>query len=310
MIVTVTLNPALDKTLDIEEFTLDSVNRINNIRMDAGGKGINVSKVLKELSMPSVATGFLGGETGNYIKHYLDTIAVKNDFVFIKDPTRENIKIVDQKNNTFTDINDPGPVISAAKTQEFKEKIKTLADENQLFILAGSIPQGLDQDIYYKIIDILKSKDAFVVLDTYGKPFTEALAAKPDLIKPNIEELEDYLGIKLTTKEEIIAAVKEHLIEKGITYVAVSLGADGALLISKDQSLYAKGMNVHVKSTVGAGDAMVAGLVYGFNNKLPLKEILKYGSASATANVMTAGSKTGEIEQIESLLNQIEVKEL
>jgi 1-phosphofructokinase len=310
MIVTVTLNPALDKTLDIEDFTLDSVNRINNIRMDAGGKGINVSKVLKELQTLSVATGFLGGETGNYIKHYLDTIDVKNDFVFIEDPTRENIKIVDQKNNTFTDINDPGPVISESKTKEFKEKLLTLADENQLFILAGSIPQGLDQDIYLKIIEILKQKNAFIVLDTYGKPFSKALEGQPDLIKPNIEELEAYLGIKLTTKEEIIDAVKEHLIEKGIAYVAVSLGAEGALLISKDQSLYASGMDVHVKSTVGAGDAMVAGLVYGFDKSLELKEILKYGSASATANVMTEGSKTGEIEQIESLLNQIEVKEL
>lgn len=310
MILTVTLNPAVDTTLEIGKFSTNTVNRIDHKRQDAGGKGINVSKVLKELNIDSLTTGFIGGESGEFIKKHLDQTKIANDFIIIEEATRENIKIVDPIKKTFTDINDPGPFISSIQEESLKRKIGQLTIKNKIVVFSGSIPKGLSDDIYAELIEISKENGAYVILDTYGEGFIQSIDSGPHLIKPNIEELEDYFGEKLLTKEEIIKKVREKLLNKGIESAIVSLGKEGALMIDHEQAFYAEGLSVEVKSTVGAGDAMVAGITYGLSKKYSQEDILRMASAAATANVMTPGSKTGEVETIMSLYKQISIKRL
>ncbi|HKL42427.1 MAG TPA: 1-phosphofructokinase [Clostridia bacterium] len=308
MIITVTLNPAVDKTINIDSFKINSVNRVWKSRKDAGGKGINVSKVLMELGENSVATGFLGGETGLAIKHYMEKIKINDKFITVAGETRENLKIVDPENNTFTDINDIGPSINNNNIDLLKKTIHELTVENELIVFSGSIPIGCPEEIYKELIEIAHKNDAYVILDTYGKPFKLALDGKPDLIKPNIEELEAYFNQKLEKIDEIVNIVQNKIIPKGIPSVVVSLGVEGALLINKDYYYKTTGLKVKVESTVGAGDAMVAGIAFSIKNNFDSKLQLLYGSAAATGNIMTPGTQTGDIETIKALLEKISIK--
>lgn len=308
MIITVTLNPAVDKTITIDSFKTNSVNRVLKSRKDAGGKGINVSKVLMELGEKSVATGFLGGETGLSIKHYLERINIKDKFITVEGETRENLKIVDPINNTFTDINDIGPSINQINIDRLKETIDELTIENELIVFSGSIPNGCPEKIYKELIEVAHKNDAYVILDTYGKPFELALEGKPNLIKPNIEELEGYFNQKLKTVGEIVNTVQRKIIQEGIETVVVSLGEKGALLINEACYYKTEGVKVKVKSTVGAGDAMVAGIAFSIMNGFDGKQQLLYGSAAATGNIMTPGSQTGDIDTIKELLEKISIK--
>jgi len=305
MIITVTLNPAVDKTINIKLFQIDSVNRVLDSRTDAGGKGINVSKVLKELDTDSIATGFLGGEIGESISHYLGKIHVTDGFLKVKGDTRENIKIVDSESNTFTDINDIGPTINSEDIVHLKNKIDYLTKKNKIIIFSGSIPDGCPKDIYSKLIEIAHRNNAYVILDTYGKPFDEALKAKPNLIKPNIEELEHYFKRTFDSTLEMIEIIQEKIIKNGIDSVVVSLGKDGAVFVKENFYYKSEGIQVTVQSTVGAGDAMVAGIAYALENTLPPAKQLQYGSAAATANIMTPGTQTGNKATIDQLLKTI-----
>lgn len=308
MIITVTLNPAVDKTIAIDSFKINSVNRVKKSRRDAGGKGINVSKVLMELGEKSIATGFLGGETGLSIGNYLEKINIENNFITVAGETRENLKIVDPMNNTFTDINDIGPSINSSNVDQLKKTINELTIKNKLIIFSGSLPNGCPEKIYKDLIEIAHKNDAYVILDTYGKPFELALEGKPNLIKPNIEELEEYFNQKLETVEAIVNSVQRRIIQKGIDSVVVSLGEKGALLINENSFYKTEGVNVKVKSTVGAGDAMVAGIAFSIKNDYDESKQLLYGSAAATGNIMTPGSQTGDIDTIKELLKKISIK--
>lgn len=308
MIITVTLNPAVDKTINIKSFQINSVNRVLKSRKDAGGKGINVSKVLKELGTESIATGFLGGDTGDAIRNYLNKVSINDEFLNVDGNTRENIKIVDPENKTFTDINDIGPKINKEDIIRLKNRIKYLTENNKIIVFSGSIPHGCPKNIYLELIQIAHKNNAFVILDTYGKPFNEALKAKPNLIKPNIKELEEYFNRTFNSTEEMIRIIQDNIIKSGIDTVVVSLGKEGAVLIEKDNYYKSMGLDVSVKSTVGAGDAMVAGIAYSIQNNLPTLKQLVYGSAAATANIMTTGTQTGDKDVIEELLKKIITK--
>ncbi|MGM0379853.1 MAG: 1-phosphofructokinase [Bacillota bacterium] len=310
MVLTVTLNPAVDKTISVNDFEINTVNRLDYKQKDAGGKGINVSKVLKELSIESIATGFLGGESGHFIKKYLKKININNEFIEIDEPTRENIKIVDNKNKLFTDINDPGPLIKEKNLNKLKVRIDKLTKINQIVVFAGSVPKGVNDGIYNELIKIAKTNDCFVILDTYGKPFEKAIKSKANMIKPNIDELNQYLNLNLKSNKEIKKAVKKEFIEKGIKSVVVSLGKEGAVYIDKNNSYHVNALNVDVKSTVGAGDAMVAGITYGLYKSKSIKDVLKYGAACSTANIMTSGSQTGNIKVINKLLDKFKVNKI
>ena len=309
MIITVNLNPALDKTIEIDEFKIDGVNRIVSTRVDVGGKGINVSKVIKELRHKSLALGFLGGSSGNQIKNYLDDLNIKNDFLSVKVETRTNFKIIDKVNNTHTDINENGSSLSEENIINIKEKIMEYCTEKSLVVLSGSVPGGTSSGIYGEIIIAVKNKGGKVILDADGELLMQGMKAGPYMIKPNIDELEKAFGISINNENKVIETAKK-ILEYGVKYVVISQGREGAIFISHDKVAKVNGIKVEVKSTVGAGDSMVAALAIAVEENYSFEEAIKLACATSIANVMTEGTQTGKAEDIEKLKKQILIKYL
>jgi len=309
MITTITLNPAVDKTIEINNFSVGNVNRVTSTRLDAGGKGINVSKVIKNLGSKSRAMGILSGKSGEFIKDYLDGIEVLNDFVFTQGETRTNTKVVDPINHTNTDINEAGPEASLKDLNELSDKIFNDMNSEDMIILSGSVPSNVDKKIYGDWIARAKEKGAKTVLDADGELLKYGIMSGPYLVKPNIDELEGMFNKKINGIAETVEIAKG-LLEYGIMIVAVSLGSEGAIFVNKEFSIYARGLKVDVKSTVGAGDSMVAALAYSIEKGLSFEETVKLAVATGAANVMTEGTKASDIETIIELQKQVEFEYL
>jgi len=307
MIITLTLNPAIDKTAEINEFTVNKVNRVSSIRLDAGGKGINVSKVINTLGGSSIAMGIIAGNNGNFIKNYLDEKGIRNDFVIEKGETRVNLKVVDNINHTHTDINENFTVSESALNKVKDKIIENLSkskDENNIVVLSGSIPQGLSKSCYREIIESLKETNSKVILDAEGELFINGIEASPYLVKPNIDELKATFNKEINSSEDIVNVSRECIISKGVTYVTVSMGGEGSLFVSKDKAFVVKGFKVKVRSTVGAGDSMVAALAFAIENNYTIEKAAALASAASTATVMTEGSQPGKIEDINEFLKR------
>lgn len=309
MIITITLNPAIDKTISISDFKVDHVNKIESQRIDPAGKGINVSKVIKALNGESIALGIIGGETGNEIKRYLNDAGIKSDFVNVDKKTRSNLKIVDYVNHTFTDINEQGAFVNEIKQKEIVNKILEYANKDNLLVLSGSTPEGFDKTIYKEIVEKAQAKGAKVILDASENLFLEGIKSAPYLIKPNVHELEVALNVSIKTHSDIVRAARK-IIELGVKLVVVSDGGNGSIFVTKEEAFIAKGIKVEVKSTVGAGDSMVAAIAYGLDQKLELKDIMVLASAVSTANVMTEGTQTGDLSIIESLKEKVRIEKI
>lgn len=297
MIKTVTLNPAVDKTVEIQDFKINKVNRISSVRLDAGGKGINVSKIIKVLNGRSIATGFLAGRNGEYIKNYLDHMGIENDFLFVKGETRTNIKVVDKYNNTNTDINEPGFKISEEDLKRLEDKIFFDMNEDSILVLAGSIPANVPTSIYREWIERAKNYRAKVFLDADGELLKEGIEAGPYLIKPNLSELERLLNRNINSINDVIKSAKS-LLGKGIEVVVVSLGADGAVFVEKEKAIHVGGITVEIKSTVGAGDSMVASLAFALERGYSFERAAALSVATGTANVASPGTQPPKIEDV------------
>lgn len=309
MIVTLTLNPAVDKTIMINDFKINNVNRVASSRLDAGGKGINVSKTIKALGGESVAIGALAGSTGYFIQDNLNLSKIENDFVCTKGETRTNIKIVDAVNGTNTDINERGAEISDSELHKISEKVRVRLSSNDFLVLSGSVPVNVDKNIYKDIITMAKRNGAKTILDADGDLLKNALSAAPFMIKPNIHELEELFSVKICSIEEILTLTK-NILSLGVEIIVVSLGAKGALLITNDIALYAEALPVKPISTVGAGDSMVAAFAYAFHNKSSLEDAFRLAVATAAASIMTPGTSPGKPEVIKELFEKVKVKKL
>jgi len=304
MIITVTMNPAIDKTVDLEKFEHGGLNRLKGVISDAGGKGINVSKTIKALGQETVVTGFIGGSTGEYINQLLKREGIQSDFVTVSGETRTNIKIVEE-NGFVTELNEPGPIISQSEIDVLTEKLMKYADEEALFVFAGSIPKGVDKNIYQILIEKVKERGAKVFLDADGELFVRALEAKPDIIKPNRVELEEYFQIDYRASEEKLVDMGRQLLKKGIKMVIISLGQMGALFLTDERMVKVPGLKVETHSTVGAGDAMVAAVSYGVDQKLDFMECVSLGMAASAGAVTTHGTKPPALSLIEELKTQV-----
>ncbi len=309
MIFTLTLNPAMDKTVVIENLTPGGVNRIQSMRVDVGGKGINVSKCLKNLGCESTAAAFWGGTAGQRGIDFLKEKGIGALTVRVAEDTRTNLKIIDPAKGENTDINEPGPTITA----ENREALWSLLDEHikpgDILILSGSVPKGCSAGTYRELTNRYQEKGAQVYLDADGENFRLGITAAPVLIKPNIDELNRHLNTTLTETSEIIRAAQA-LLSLGIREVVVSLGADGALLVKEGLCLHARGLKVPVQSTVGAGDSMVAALACGAEKGLSDQQRLKLAIAISAASVMCSGTQAPEAETIEKLYHQVEIREV
>ena len=309
MIITVTLNPAVDKTLMIPRFAVNEVNRVKETVMDPGGKGINVSKSVHALGGDTLCMGILGGETGTYIQKALYAMGLRQNMVMTGIPTRTNIKIVDLDLGTNTDINEPGAPVSAETLEALWNKLCAVAKPGDIVVFAGKNPPGTPDDTLAKWTRSLTEKGVSVFLDTVGEPMLLAMKEKPALIKPNREELEQLVGKELPTEEEILLAARQ-LNAQGIKLVAVSLGGDGAMLVTDEKALRVYVPKVSVVSTVGAGDSMMAALAYAAEKRYSLEGAARFAAAVSAATVQVEGSKPAPLDLIEPLIDKIIIKEL
>lgn len=306
-IVTITLNPALDHTVHIPQFQTGEVNRAQQQRIDPGGKGINVAKVVRALGYPVAVTGFLGQDNSKVFNEYFQRKAIDNFFVEVTGAARVNIKIVDDHNGQVTEINFPGLISTSSDLAKLTAVIRSLTDDRQYFVISGSLPQGLPDTIYGQLIEILKGQRVKVLLDSSGAALREGIKALPDAIKPNLEELSQLMGKSLEKEDDIRKAIAE-LLAGGIKQVVVTLGSQGAIIADKEQTLRVRPPTVIAKSTVGAGDALVAGFVVGQTQGLSLAECARLGTAAATASVIQPGTQAGSMKEVARLLAEIEIR--
>ena len=309
MVITVTLNPALDKTVTLPGFAVNTVNRVQSIRLDPGGKGINVSKAIKALGGNTLSIGILGGASGGFIKAALDRMKLPNEMILSEEQTRTNIKIVDPVLKTNTDINEAGGPISRDTLLAVWEKLISVAKPGDTVVFAGKNPPGMADELLAAWIRRLKSLDIRVCVDTVGIPMRLALKEKPDIIKPNKAELSEIMGKNLVTDLEILEAAKE-LVENGVGLAAVSMGDNGAFFVTKDQVLRGYCPKVSVVSTVGAGDSMMAALAYYTAAGCSLEETARRAIAVASASVMCDGSQPAELDKILPLIDKVRIEHL
>jgi len=306
MVITVTLNPAMDKTLTVDNYTLGKVNRAQSIRYDIGGKGINVSKVLVNLGIQSTCTGFLGGIWEKTFQEELDKRKIKCNFIHTNGNTRTNTKIVDNENKTYTDLNEQGPNIDSLLLSEFLKVFDGLCNKDDIVVLSGGVSPNIPEDIYGTLTSIAKNKGALVILDADGPLLEQGLIEKPQIIKPNNHELSSLFSIDEENDEQILQAAYS-LRKQGIQKILVSLGERGGFYITEKATYYAKGLKVNVKSTVGAGDSMVAALVYSIINKLSDIDTLKFATACGAATVGLEGTEACTLSQINELISKVEI---
>lgn len=310
MIYTVTLNPALDKTVEIPSLTIDSVNRITTMRTDPGGKGINVSKVISKLGGRSIATGILGGDTGNAIQSALEAMGLETGFRFVEGETRTNLKVIDPVNHTNTDINEPGVTVSEAILDQFLEEVLGKLGEGDIVVLSGSLPKGSPKNTYHTWVKACREAGAKVILDADGELLAAGLEASPYLVKPNNHELSGLLGRTLKTPQELAQAARDLMAKYGIAKVVVSMGGDGALYVTGEETVYAEGLKVPVGSTVGAGDSVVAALAVAEEQGMSLDETVRLSTATGAANVMCSGTQAAEYEVIRELVPRVVFRRL
>ena len=309
MIYTLTLNPAVDRELTVPEMEFDSVLRASESRVDFGGKGFNVSRLLKGMEEPSTAVGFLGGNAGELLQSGLQSLGIGTDFVWVAGETRTNVSIVTQTHDHYIKVNEKGPLVDADKQKELLEKIDTLAKQGDWWVLAGSMPPGVADDFYARIVNVLNNHEANAILDTTGEALRLGCAEKPYLIKPNAEEVHALTGMPVDSTTEIAAAAAE-LRKMGAENVVISMGKAGALMQSAEETWLTRSPKIQEKNPIGAGDSMVGGLVWALTQGIALKESLGWGVASGAATASLSGTEVGSRPLIEELFKQVRFERL
>lgn len=308
-VVTMTLNPALDKTVTIDKLNQGGLNRVSGIRIDAGGKGINVAKVLKKFSTDTVAAGLIAGFQGQTLLGLLSDENIEAQFLKIQGDTRTNLKIVEEETNVTTEINEAGFYVNESDLELFKEKLSVLLENASFLVLSGSLPRGVKEDVYSDYINLARSKGVKTVLDADGAALQKGIEASPYAVKPNISELEKLFGRKMSDNSDIVDAGRV-LQKRGIEIVAVSMGAEGAILMNKEEVLRVKTFPITPMSTVAAGDSMVAALVFSLMKGYTLKETAKWITAAGTITASKPGTQVCSLEEVQKSIGLVEVEQL
>lgn len=301
MIYTITMNPALDYVVDFDTFTIGQVNRVEEEHILYGGKGINVSVVLKELGFDSCSLGFISGFTGNEIERGVkEELGLESNFIKVqKGMTRINVKIHSQQE---TELNGIGPVIEKSDIEKLMNQLEGLKDDD-ILVLSGSVPASLSNSIYFDILDRLKMKNIKVVVDATGDLLKKTLAYQPFLIKPNNHELAAMFDVELKTIDDIEKYARQ-LQTMGAKNVLISMAKDGSLLIDEFGKKHQIGVcQGTVKNSVGAGDSMVAGFIAGYLSGYSYEDTLKLATATGGATAFSSGLATQE--KIKELLKQL-----
>ncbi|HHC5998421.1 TPA: 1-phosphofructokinase [Staphylococcus aureus] len=296
MIYTVTFNPSIDYVIFTNDFKIDGLNRVTATYKFAGGKGINVSRVLKTLDVESTALGFAGGFPGKFIADTLNNSAIQSNFIEVDEDTRINVKL---KTGQETEINAPGPHITSAQFEQLLQQIKNTTSED-IVIVAGSVPSSIPSDAYAQIAQITAQTGAKLVVDAEKELAESVLSYHPLFIKPNKDELEVMFNTTVNSDEDVIKYGRL-LVDKGAQSVIVSLGGDGAIYIDKEISIKAVNPQGKVVNTVGSGDSTVAGMVAGIASGLTIEKAFQQAVACGTATAFDEDLATRDaIEKIKS----------
>jgi len=304
-IATVTLNPAIDQTVRVDGFQMNTVNRGQTMQFDAGGKGVNVASFLADYGHATAVTGFLGQENADIFEKLFAHKRIDDRFVRIPGRTRIGVKIVDETKQQTTDINMPGLLPTPEAMNTLLETIERLAASYDWFALSGNLPPGVPATIYATIISQLKRHGKQVVLDTSGQALREGVRAGPTVVKPNVDELHQLTGQTLADEAAIEQAARQLLGD--IRLVVISMGERGALFVDAATTLIATPPRVQVKSTVGAGDAMVAGLIAGQVQGLSLPDCARLATAFSLGTITRLGSELPATETLQMYSDQVSI---
>lgn len=309
MIITLTPNPVLDRTLTVPRLVFDDVLRATAVRLDWGGKGFNVSRALQALGTKSLAMAFAGGGTGQMLQQGLHALGIATDFVSVAGETRTNVVIVDQATGRHIKVNEAGPSISDQERDKLLQRIRQRVQPGDLWVLAGSLPPGLPASFYVEVIELLQGCGARAFLDTSGEPLRLGCAAQPALVKPNVAEAQEITGQRIDSPNDALSAAS-HFLRQGIEIVALSMGADGIVLATANEAVWAKPPAVQVSNPTGAGDSLLAGVVWALQQGLPLHDVARWGVAAGTASAMCDGVSVGSRAEVEAVCAQTEVIDL
>ncbi|MDR3551909.1 MAG: 1-phosphofructokinase [Clostridia bacterium] len=306
MLVTVTVNPALDKLYYVEKLIPGEDIRVQHPTAHAGGKGIDVAKVARLLGIEVITTGFIGGHSGNFIMEALRNKGIREAFVRVSSETRSCINVYEDNSGKPTTLLEPGEAVSDAEREKLVKKYRQVIENCSMVAMCGSVPKGIGTDFYPELISIAKAAGKTVILDTSGELLRAGIEAKPDIIKPNRTEISSLLGREVKTRDEVVeAAVSLH--EKGIGTVIVSLGRDGAVFATPQGVFQGTTPDIKPVNTVGCGDSLVAGYATGILKKQTVEETILLAMAVSTANAL--GSEAGFFRQneLDELMPQVGV---
>lgn len=305
MILTVSCNPAIDKTYNTSNVMIGQVNRMRDLVSIPGGKAVNVTKVLRQFDAHVTATGFIGGYTGEFIEERLRDMGVNTSFTTIRGLTRSNMNIIGD-DGYVTEILEPGPKILSFEREDFMDRFRELVKISEYVVLSGSLTEGLSEDFYAKLIKICNESGSKAFLDASGEPLKRGIEAVPYCIKPNRRELEYAVGKKLTTEAEIIQAAYEY-VKNGISKVVVSMGDKGLLQITKTKVIKAVPPHIKKVNTVGCGDCVVAAMILGMIQGLDDEDIMKFAAGVSAANATTLESGMIPQDKMDQIIEDVVV---
>ena len=308
MITTICMNPCFDRTVEVDTLQISRVNRIRNARDDLGGKGINVAVVAGRLGLDVQCIGIMGTDGSSELGGLMDREGLQHRFLTVPGRVRTNMKIYSRDGQGVTELNEPGAAVDDSILREFFELTRQETAASEIVVMTGSLPPGCPEGTYRDLMNALDGKKC--ILDTEGKELElAAKGAKPYLIKPNLRELETTLGIELRT----IRAIRDAallFIRLGVEHAVVSMGEMGAMYVSEKKTLFAPALRIEAKSTVGAGDAMIGGMLMGYEKTGDMAKAFRYGIAAGAASVMTEGTQLIVRSDFEKLLAQVKVQEV
>lgn len=305
-IVTVTLNPCVDLTVTVEKFLYGETNTVLGTKRDFSGKGINTSIVLNNYGLKNISAGFAFSKDYTQLQAFLNKENIEPRLLKIPGELRTNVKIFDASNKVMSEFNDKGTRVEECCQKLFLEEMDSIFDITDILILSGSVPPGISRNIYRTLAEKAGERGVKVIVDACGELLTEAIEAKPFLIKPNQSELKLTLHMPTETVEEIVEAANM-VIRKGVNYVCVSRGDKGAVLISKESVYLADAVQVEVKGIQGAGDSMIAGICYAIKCGLPESEYLRYAVAAATGSLLHEGTELCDKSELLKLINEVRI---
>ncbi len=309
MIVTVTLNPTLDKALSVPRLIPGEIHRAAYIRQDIGGKGINVTRALAAIGLESLPIGFLGGATGHAMAAGLDALGFRHRFIEVAGETRQNLTLLDESTGQYTKINEPGAAITGENLRELSALIAELARPGDTWAFCGSLPPGAPADAYATLIAQAKAQGARVLLDTSGPPLQLGLRVLPHGIKPNTEEAAEALGRAVEGDEGHLTAARD-LASSGIPVVCLTRGASGLVLAWRGELVMAQPPPVHAASPVGAGDATLAGIIWALVDDCDAEEAARRAVACGAAAAVQEGTGVGDRPLVDALRSQVLVTRL